>query len=78
MSRGWWSTPFPFQGVSGYDFCFLWLEGELEGVGSAHPSTLAIAFLRILNSRVHLDAPEPTFDENPRLPRPFGLSRTNF
>ena len=42
--RGWWSTPFPFQGVSGYDLCFLWLEGELEGVGSAHPRTLAIAF----------------------------------
>ena len=33
------STPFPFQGGSGYDLCLIGLEGELEGVGLAHPRT---------------------------------------
>ena len=46
LSRGVWvitwlgSTPFPFQGGSGYDLCLIGLEGELEGVGLAHPRTL--------------------------------------
>ena len=39
LSKGVWvltwlgSTPFPFQGGSGYDLCLIGLEGELEGVG---------------------------------------------